>query len=138
MREWKCCLGWLCLAVLTWGLASPLAAEDAGEEDLLELASEAADGEVAAADEVLAEEERRHGAEWWTRGKLVWMAGIWGAAQLGLVLWVGRDVRRRGRRWPAVLGWVCGVAVLGPAAALVYWWSGRGRTGVNNPVAGND
>ena len=119
VRRW-----WLVVFVLTGCLSGFASAQEEVQEeevDLYELASDAADEEVKEADEVLAEDERVHGKQWLTRDRLEMIVGGWAVLQLVIAVLVIRDLRKRGRGWLAVTGWLLSIAVAGFLAGLVYW-----------------
>lgn len=111
--------GWLCMwiAVLMGGFCQVSWAE----EDLYELASEAADAEIEKAEEVLKEEEKKYGKEWLTPERLIGMMIGWSVLLVLVLVLVVRDLRKRRRRWVVVVGWVVAVVMMGFFAGLVYW-----------------
>ncbi|MFK7911262.1 MAG: hypothetical protein AB8F34_11780 [Akkermansiaceae bacterium] len=126
----KRCFWVLWMIFILGHVVLPLSAEN--DEDLYELASDAADEQVGGADELLAEEERLHGKQWLTRGKLLGILAAWGALQIGLLVMVIRDLRRRGSGVRSMLGWIFAILVAGILAGLAYWlWRKRVINKVN-------
>lgn len=65
------------------------------EEDFYDLVGQAAESEVAAADDVLAKDERDYGKRWWTMKRLIFCAVLLAVFQILMSLWVYRNGRRR-------------------------------------------
>lgn len=65
------------------------------EEDFYDLVGQAAESEVAAADDVLAEDERYYGKRWLTMKRLIFCAVLLAVFQILMSLWVYRNGRRR-------------------------------------------
>ena len=110
---------WVML-MLAGGMCVSVLAQDGGG-DLYDLANEAADEEVEVADEVLAEDDRVHGEQWLTRDRLVMIAGVWVLLQVFIQVLVIRDLRRNGRGWLVVFGWVMVILMTSFLAGVVYW-----------------
>ena len=128
---WLFCWVVMPLSAEEGATSSQVETEDVGDlsdEDLLNIANDAADSEVMAADDVLAEDERVHGKQWLTGEMLVCGGVILGVLHLLLFVWVIRSARKRGMGKLGMAAWggmVLGTGVLG---GMFYWlWARRCR-----------
>ena len=99
-------------------------AENLGEiddEDLIDVANDAADSEVMAADDVLIEDERVHGKQWLTGEMLVCGGVILGVLHLFLFILVIRSARKRGMGKLGMVAWGVMVLWTGVLGGVLYW-----------------
>ena len=113
---------WLSALIALWvagGFDLAVLAQD--DEDLYELASEAADTEIELAETVLEEDEQEHGKQWLTREYLIGILLGWGLLQLIVLFLVIRDLRLRKKSGLVLAGWIIAIGLLGIAAGFIYW-----------------
>ena len=91
------------------------------DEDLYELASEAADTEIELAEKVLQEDELEHGKQWLTREYLVVILLGWVLLQVTVLFIVIRDLGLRKKSGLVLAGWVIAIGLLGIVASFIYW-----------------
>ena len=98
---------WLSALIALWvagGFDLAVLAQD--DEDLYELASEAADTEIELAEKVLQEDEEEHGKQWLTREYLIGFLLGWVLLQVIVLFMVIRDLRLRKKSGLVLAGWV--------------------------------
>jgi len=113
---------WLSVLIALWvtgGFDLAVLAQD--DEDLYELASEAADTEIGLTEKVLQEDEQEHGKQWLTREYLVSILLVWVFLQVIVLFIVIRDLRLRKKSGLVLGGWVIAIGLLGIAAGFIYW-----------------
>ena len=113
---------WLSALIALWvagGFDLAVIAQD--DEDLYELASEAADTEIELAETVLQEDEQEHGKQWLTREYLIGALLGWGLLQLIVLVMVIRDLRLRKKSGLVLAGWIIAIGLLGIVAGCIYW-----------------
>ena len=113
---------WLSALIALWVAGGfDLAVLAQNDEDLYELASEAADTEIELAETVLQEDEQEHGKQWLTREYLVGFLLGWVLLQVMVLLMVIRDLRLRKKSGLVLAGWVIATGLLGIVAGCIYW-----------------